>query len=491
MPALQDMLDALYGTTQTGQAGLAPPIATAPMAPAPAPVPATTYGTARTQPIPVNTFGTARTQPLSALGATGSDPVGNPSTAGAGNTHPMQFQMPDGSMQTVNVSQADLSGNASPQLQQVLKSGGKPLDAYGQPMTETPGVYGGSLWTDSGGNAMPLNVAAGFGWFPGQQQAMTNYYNAGWQPGQPALTNAPPLSPQANQSAQPGGTPAATAAPPGSPGTAGSPGGQPTPIGQDPSTTGTAGYLVQPFAQPFTPPSVPNPQPYTTPFNAPAVNAPQPWTGSFSFKPSDVPNDPGYQFMLQQGLNAQEASASAKGNLFSTGEQKDLTNYAEGAASTEFQQAYGNAYQNYLNQQQTFQQNQLQQYQAQEQNLQNQFNIWQGTGNQQNTAQGMLYGANANQYANYVNQYNLAQNQWWQNRQNVYNMLAPLAGMGEVATNQTGSYLGNYGNNVSNSMLSAGATTGSAGIAGANAWAGGFGNAANNAATFYGLSQLG
>lgn len=52
---------------------------------------------------------------------------------------------------------------------------------------------------------------------------------------------------------------------------------------------------------------------------------------------------PGYQFALQQGENAIQAGAAAKGNLLSGGTQKALANYATGLASQTYQQAYNNA----------------------------------------------------------------------------------------------------------------------------------------------------
>jgi hypothetical protein len=62
------------------------------------------------------------------------------------------------------------------------------------------------------------------------------------------------------------------------------------------------------------------------------------------FTPSDMTTDPSYQWRLQQGQQALERSAAAKGGLLSGGFGKDLTNYAQGAASQE----YGNEYQRYM-----------------------------------------------------------------------------------------------------------------------------------------------
>lgn len=59
--------------------------------------------------------------------------------------------------------------------------------------------------------------------------------------------------------------------------------------------------------------------------------------------------DPGYDFDLQQGQQALERSAAARGGLQTGGTLKDLTSYAQGMASNEYQ----NAYNRYMNNQST------------------------------------------------------------------------------------------------------------------------------------------
>lgn len=59
-----------------------------------------------------------------------------------------------------------------------------------------------------------------------------------------------------------------------------------------------------------------------------------------SFDPSTVTSDPGYAFRLQQGQQALERSAAARGGLQSGGTLKGLTQYAQDYASNEFQNAY-------------------------------------------------------------------------------------------------------------------------------------------------------
>jgi hypothetical protein len=56
---------------------------------------------------------------------------------------------------------------------------------------------------------------------------------------------------------------------------------------------------------------------------------------------------PGYQFQLSQGINALQNSAAARGGLLSTGTAKNLNNYAQGVASTNYQNTYNNALQAY------------------------------------------------------------------------------------------------------------------------------------------------
>lgn len=57
----------------------------------------------------------------------------------------------------------------------------------------------------------------------------------------------------------------------------------------------------------------------------------------FQFDPS---TDPGYQFRLQQGVDALEGSAAASGGLFSGQTGKDITGYAQNLASQEYQNAF-------------------------------------------------------------------------------------------------------------------------------------------------------
>jgi hypothetical protein len=71
---------------------------------------------------------------------------------------------------------------------------------------------------------------------------------------------------------------------------------------------------------------------------------------------------PGYQFQLQQGENAMQNSAAAQGGLLSGRTLADLNNYAQGAASTNYQNTFNNALTQYQSAYNTFLNNQNNQY---------------------------------------------------------------------------------------------------------------------------------
>lgn len=60
------------------------------------------------------------------------------------------------------------------------------------------------------------------------------------------------------------------------------------------------------------------------------------------FSMSDFQNNPGYQFQMQQGLQALNQSAAAKGELGSGGTMKAIEQYGQGLAGTQYQQAFNN-----------------------------------------------------------------------------------------------------------------------------------------------------
>lgn len=61
-----------------------------------------------------------------------------------------------------------------------------------------------------------------------------------------------------------------------------------------------------------------------------------------AFTTQDFQQSPGYQWQLQQGLNAINSSSAARGLANSGGTMASLNNYAQGAANTDYQQAFNN-----------------------------------------------------------------------------------------------------------------------------------------------------
>lgn len=156
------------------------------------------------------------------------------------------------------------------------------------------------------------------------------------------------------------------------------------------------------------------------------------------FSMADYQADPGYAFRLQQGQQAIERSAAARGGFGGGRMAKDLTNYAQGAASQE----YGNAFNRY----QTNRSNQLNP-------LQSLAGVGQtATGQMQTAAQNyasnagnatMQAGAaNASGYMGQANAISGGVGQglnYYQN-QNIMNKLFPQAGSGYVPPVQDGGY---------------------------------------------------
>jgi hypothetical protein len=92
---------------------------------------------------------------------------------------------------------------------------------------------------------------------------------------------------------------------------------------------------------------------------APGGSLTQGWNQTFSAPTAaQAAATPGYQFQLQQGENALQNSAAARGGLLSTGTAKNLNNYAQGVASTNYQNTYNNALQTYNTNLGTFETNQ-------------------------------------------------------------------------------------------------------------------------------------
>jgi hypothetical protein len=82
-------------------------------------------------------------------------------------------------------------------------------------------------------------------------------------------------------------------------------------------------------------------------------------TKNFNYAPFDYNQntDPGTQFRLQQGLNAMNATAAARGGLISGNALKAGQDYGQAAGSQEYANAFNRYLSNYSNAQNTFQLN--------------------------------------------------------------------------------------------------------------------------------------
>lgn len=66
-------------------------------------------------------------------------------------------------------------------------------------------------------------------------------------------------------------------------------------------------------------------------------------TKQFSYSPTDLQNDPGYQFQLQQGSQAIARQGAAQGQSLGGGEKAALSQYSQGLADTTYNNAYNRA----------------------------------------------------------------------------------------------------------------------------------------------------
>ncbi|HLJ26556.1 MAG TPA: hypothetical protein VKY85_07585 [Candidatus Angelobacter sp.] len=170
------------------------------------------------------------------------------------------------------------------------------------------------------------------------------------------------------------------------------------------SATSTApGFLGPPTAAPGSPSSM---VPLSSLVN-PALGAPgslmEQWPFQFQ-APTDVTeqNDPGFQFRLNQGEQALNNSAAARGSLLSGGSAKALQQYAQNYASGEYQNVYNRS----------------------------------------------------------LTDYQQAYNQFQQGQANQFNRLASIAGMGQVSAGQLNSAGASAANSVGNTLLTSGAQIG-------------------------------
>ena len=89
----------------------------------------------------------------------------------------------------------------------------------------------------------------------------------------------------------------------------------------------------------------------------------KPWDQTFSSPTTvDEQNDPGFQFRLQQGQQALDRSAAARGGLLTGGTAKAEQRYGQDYASNEYGNVYNRALSNYQTNYSTFRNNQQDTY---------------------------------------------------------------------------------------------------------------------------------
>lgn len=169
----------------------------------------------------------------------------------------------------------------------------------------------------------------------------------------------------------------------------------------------------------------------------------------FGFTSQDFLNnkDPGYEWRLQQGQKALDRQGAAAGRFLSGRQLQASSDYNQGAASQEFQNAYGRALGTFST------------------NEGNRFNAF-------STNQGNRFNAHQANFANTVNP------------------LLSLSGAGQVSAQFLGNAGTNYANQVGNNLQGAANASGAAGIAGANSMANGLSNAVGGYQQNQLMSQL-
>ncbi|MCU1338847.1 MAG: hypothetical protein JWO19_4428 [Bryobacterales bacterium] len=89
----------------------------------------------------------------------------------------------------------------------------------------------------------------------------------------------------------------------------------------------------------------------------------QNWTGQFNAPTAEqAQQTPGYQFQLKAGQDAIQNSAAGKGSLLTGRTLADLNNYAQGTASTNYQNTFNNSLTQYQSAYNSFLNNQNNQY---------------------------------------------------------------------------------------------------------------------------------
>ena len=244
----------------------------------------------------------------------------------------------------------DASAASNPQLQQfnTLANSGNYNDAYSSLMSTGGGVGSNALKQAFAGSTDPNMVHTIINAYsPGgsNQLGNGNTYDANYQSAAPGHFDA--MGNWTTQTRQPGSGQSGAytgSIPVGGGFTPGAPGGfmsQPG-INTPPTTGGVGGG--QPAPTTGTTAGAPA---GSTPIPTTGTTAPIPGQGSTSYStPITDPSaylDPSAAYTEKQGMDALQNSAAARGGLLSGQTLKDITNYSQGQASTNWQNAFNNA----------------------------------------------------------------------------------------------------------------------------------------------------
>lgn len=205
--------------------------------------------------------------------------------------------------------------------------------------------------------------------------------------------------------------------------------------------------------------------------------------------------DPGYQWRVQQGQKALESSAASKGGLVSGAQMRAAQDYGQGLASQEYGQAYGRA----REREQAGYERGLQRYGLDTQREQTMYGRGLGENELRYTRalQGKQYNLGLDQYQNqlaYQRAYqqnadlaNRTRDAYSTNfgtqmglRNQRFNELAALAGIGQTAGGQQAGLASQFGGQLAGNITSAGAAQAAGQVGGASALTsalGGIGNA--------------
>jgi hypothetical protein len=212
-------------------------------------------------------------------------------------------------------------------------------------------------------------------------------------------------------------------------------------------------------------------------------------------------DDPGYQFRLQEGMKALQATQAAKGGLLSGGAVKGALKYGQGLASQEYASAYNRAlgrnemdwtraqYGNEQTYNRALNENQL----GYERGLQGNQMGYERALQGNELGYGRAYQQNADLAARARDQYATNVQTQMGARQQRFNELASMAGLGQTSASQTGTLSAALGNQLSGNITSAGAAQAAGQVGSANAWnqaIGGVGKAANSYLQYDLLNRL-